>query len=61
MLPPILLVFCSGYIFAVGALSLIVGFSRAKERTYLYFGLLSLLNSAFIVLQISRQYNSNIS
>lgn len=48
-----LFVFCSGFTFAVGGINLVIGLSNLKDRSYLYFGLLSLFASVFLFSQIS--------
>lgn len=48
-----LFIFCSGFTFAVGGLNLVIGLSNLKDRSYLYFGLLSLFASLFLFSQIS--------
>jgi len=49
----LILIFCAGYTFAVGGLNLLIGISYKKDRSYLYFGLLSLFVSIFLLIQIS--------
>jgi formate hydrogenlyase transcriptional activator len=53
MLLNVILIFCAGYTFALGGLNLAIGLSYKKDRTYLFFGLISLLASIFLMLQIS--------
>ncbi len=48
-----LFIFCSGFTFAVGGINLVIGLSNLKDRSYLYFGLLSLIASIFLFSQIS--------
>ncbi len=48
-----LFIFFSGFTFAVGGINLAIGFSNIKDRSYLYFGLLSLFASTFLFSQIS--------
>lgn len=43
-----LLIFCSGYTLSLGWINLAIGFSYKKDRSYLYFGLLSLFASFFL-------------
>lgn len=52
-----LFIFCSGFTFAVGGLNLVIGLSKLKDRSYLYFGLLSLFASLFLFSQISSIYD----
>lgn len=48
-----LFIFFSGFTFAVGGINLVIGLSNLKDRSYLYFGLLSLFASVFLISQIS--------
>lgn len=53
MLENLILIFFSGFTFAVGGINLAIGLSKLKDRSYLYFGLLSLFASVFLFSQIS--------
>jgi PAS domain S-box-containing protein len=47
-----ILIFCSGLTFAIGSINFAIGISLKKDRSYLYFGLLSLFASAFLFIQV---------
>ena len=53
MLENLILIFFSGFTFAVGGINLVIGLSKLKDRSYLYFGLLSFFASVFLFSQIS--------
>ena len=45
--------FLIGYTFAIGWLNVFVGFSDSKTKAYLYFGLVSLFASIFLLAQLA--------
>ena len=53
MILNLILIFCAGYTFAVGGLNLAIGLLYKRDRSYLFFGLLSLFASIFLLIQIS--------
>jgi PAS domain S-box-containing protein len=47
-----ILIFCSGLTFAIGSINFVIGIAWKKDRSYMYFGLLSLFASAFLFIQV---------
>jgi PAS domain S-box-containing protein len=52
------LIFFSGYTFAIGGLNFIIGIKSKHVKAYLYFGILSLAASFFLLAQIPPLYDS---
>ena len=52
------LIFCSGFTFAIGGINFIIGFKGKDLISYLYFGILSLATSFFLLAQIPPLYDS---
>jgi PAS domain S-box-containing protein len=52
------LIFCSGFTFAIGGINFIIGFKGKDLISYLYFGILSLAASFFLLAQIPPLYDS---
>jgi len=47
-----ILIFCSGLTFTIGSINFAIGTILKKDRSYLYFGLLSLFASAYLFIQV---------
>jgi len=52
MISDFILLFCSGLTFAVGSINLAIGSIWVKDRSYLFFGLISLFASVYLILQV---------
>jgi PAS domain S-box-containing protein len=52
------LIFCSGFTFAIGGINFIIGINSKNVKSYLYFGILSLAASFFLLAQIPPLYDS---
>jgi PAS domain S-box-containing protein len=52
------LIFCSGFTFAIGGINFIIGIYSKNVKAYLYFGILSLAASFFLMAQIPPIYDS---
>ncbi len=52
MISDFILIFCSGLTFAVGSINLAIGSIWVKDRSYLFFGLISLFASVYLILQV---------